>query len=331
MSTDVSSSDTHRDASHCHNRPVVADRPHSRNDAELRHDRVPLHVHGVDEFGPAPAPASAPVSTPAQVEPPAAAGQAPAGRLPHWHDELAVRSDELLHQARIAAEPERTDLLEQVVLEHLWLARRLAQRFANRGEDLDDLIQVARTGLVEAAQRCDPDQGPFLAFATPTILGRLKRHFRDHGWLVRPPRRTQELLSSIRQEWPDLAQLLGTVPNERELSQTLGEELAEVRRAQHASHGYRASSLETIAFRTEFVGSSESLEEMDRAETRLLLHRALAGFTENDRELLRLRYQEQLSQADIAQAIGTSQMQVSRLLTHVHARLRVIIGGLDGC
>ncbi len=325
MSTDVSLSDIHRDAAHRHNRPVspVADRPHSPGNAEHRHDQALLRAHDADDSGTAVAAGTA--------EPPAPAPQTPTGRLPHWHDELALRTVELLTWARTAPEPRRTELLEQVVLEHLWLARRLAQRFAHRGEDLDDLIQVARTGLVEASQRCDPDQGPFLPFATPTILGRLKRHFRDHGWLVRPPRRTQELLSSIRQQWPDLAQLLGTVPNERELSQTLGEELVEVRRARHASHGYRASSLETIAFRTEFVGSSESLEEMDRAETRLLLHRALAGFTEDDRELLRLRYQEQLSQSDIAQAIGISQMQVSRLLSQLHARLRTVIGGLDGC
>lgn len=127
-------------------------------------------------------------------------------------DPLADRTLQLLSRARIADVEERQRLHDEVVTSHLWLAESLARRFQYRGEDLDDLQQVARIGLVEACQRFDPERGSFIAFASPTITGVLKRHFRDHGWLVRPPRRTQELASGIWKQWPELVQQLGSIP-----------------------------------------------------------------------------------------------------------------------
>ena len=107
--------------------------------------------------------------------------------------DLADRTRELLIEAETAGPIRRQQILDEVVTSHLWLAEKLARRFRHRGEDEDDLIQVAYTGFVEACLRFDPRQGSFVGFAEPTISGVLKRHFRDHGWTVRPPRPTQEL------------------------------------------------------------------------------------------------------------------------------------------
>ena len=115
----------------------------------------------------------------------------------HVRDPRAEHTIELLRRAGAADGEEQQRLLDEVVTSHLWLAETLARRFQYRGEDLDDLQQVARIGLVEACRRFDPERGSFIAFAIPTITGVLKRHFRDHGWLIRPPRRTQELASGI--------------------------------------------------------------------------------------------------------------------------------------
>ena len=127
----------------------------------------------------------------------------------------AGRADRCSLRRRCAAQPSRTavEQLEQVITDHLWLADSIARRFLGRGQEADDLIQVARSGLVEAVRRFDPEQGPFIAFAVPTITGVVKRHFRDHGWFVRPPRRTQELAARIRSEWPDLVQQLKSEPS----------------------------------------------------------------------------------------------------------------------
>src|SRR5829696_3640414 len=121
-------------------------------------------------------------------------------------EDLAERTQNLLLEAETAELARRQQIIDEVVCSHLWLAETLARRFLHRGEDEEDLVQVARTGLVEAAQRFAPEQGAFIAFAVPTITGVLKRHFRDHGWMVRPPRRTQELASGIWQQWPALVQ-----------------------------------------------------------------------------------------------------------------------------
>jgi RNA polymerase sigma-B factor len=242
--------------------------------------------------------------------------------------ELADRTRELLFKARDAGPDERQQILDEVVTSHLWLAETLSRRFVHRGEDEEDLLQVARTGLVEAAQRFDPEQGAFIAFAVPTITGVLKRHFRDHGWMVRPPRRTQELASGIWQQWPALVQSMGAIPSPRDLARQLDESVGAVQQARFASHCYSPTSLEAAVSRGMHFTSAESQEELDRTEVRLIINRALDQLTDCERQLLWYRFFEQRSQADIAAIIGTSQMQVSRLLCRVLSKLRAMIGSV---
>lgn len=242
--------------------------------------------------------------------------------------ELADRTRELLFKAREAVPDERKQILDEVVTSHLWLAETLSRRFLHRGEDEEDLLQVARAGLVEAAQRFDPEQGAFIAFAVPTITGVLKRHFRDHGWMVRPPRRTQELASGIWQQWPALVQSIGGIPSPRDLARQLGESVGAVQQARFASHSYSPTSLDAAVSRGMHFISSESQEELDRTEVRLIINTALDELTDCERQLLWYRFFEQRSQAEIAAIIGTSQMQVSRLLSRVLSKLRAIIGNV---
>jgi RNA polymerase sigma-B factor len=243
--------------------------------------------------------------------------------------ELADRTVELLSEAREVGPEKRQQILDEVVNSHLWLAETLSRRFIHRGEDEEDLLQVARTGLVEAAQRFDPDQGAFIAFAVPTITGVLKRHFRDHGWMVRPPRRTQELASGIWQQWPSLVQAIGGIPNAEDLARQLGASVGAVQQARYASHSYSPTSIEVAVSRGMHFTSTECEEDLDRAEIRLMVRTALNQLTECERQLLWYRFFEQRSQSEIAAAIGTSQMQVSRLLSRVLSKLRTIIGSVE--
>ena len=248
----------------------------------------------------------------------------------HVRDPRAEHTLELLRRAATADGDEQQRLRDEVVTSHLWLAETLARRFQYRGEDLDDLQQVARIGLVEACRRFDPERGSFIAFAIPTITGVLKRHFRDHGWLIRPPRRTQELASGIWKQWPALVQRLGTIPSEAELARQLGQPVGEVSAARYASQSYSPTSMDAAAERGVTFGSAEAEEELQRVEARLIIEGALAQLTEDERRLLILRFFDQHSQAEIAAELGTSQMQVSRLLTRVLTKLRLIIGSLNG-
>lgn len=201
------------------------------------------------------------------------------------------------------------------MLEHLWLADAIARRFHGRGEDDEDLQQVARCALLEAAHRYDPEQGPFSSFAGPTISGVLKRHFRDHGWVVRPPRQTQQLAVRITRLWSDVAQERGSVPSDHDLADSLGESLSTIRKARHASQGYRTVPFDELSSSFAVAGSTDP--EYERCEARLLIHQAWRLLDADERRLLRMRFWEQRSQSGIAAQIGTSQMQVSRLLTRV--------------
>jgi RNA polymerase sigma-B factor len=242
-------------------------------------------------------------------------------------DELGEQTRERLRLAQSCDPAERDRIHEQVVSSHLWLADALARRFRRPSEDIEDLQQVARTGLVQAVRRYDPEHGPFTAFAVPTITGVLKRHFRDHGWLVRPPRRTQELSAQMRQQWPDLTQRLRTAPSAREVAESLGAPLEAVREAMCANQGYRSDSLDAVSAR----GSLEEgyPDDISQCENRMMLARVWRQLTPEERRLLVLRFYEERSQSDIAERIGTSQMQVSRLLARTLRRLRTMIGGLE--
>ena len=249
---------------------------------------------------------------------------------PHiLREELAERTQNLLVEAETAGPAERQQILDEVITSHLWLAKTLARRFLHRGEDEEDLLQVACTGLVEACQRFDPHQGSFVGFAVPTITGVLKRHFRDHGWVVRPPRPTQELASTIWRQWPTLVQQMGALPRPREIAAELGAPVGAVQQARFASQGYSSSSIDAAMARGVCFCSDETDEDIDRAEARLIIDEALAQLDDGERRLIQLRFFEQRSQSEIAEEIGTSQMQVSRLLSRLLLKLRVIIGAPD--
>jgi RNA polymerase sigma-B factor len=241
-------------------------------------------------------------------------------------EELAERTHDLLIEAETADCDERRRILDEVVTSHLWLAETLARRFAHRGEDEEDLLQVACTGLVEATHRFDPHQGSFVGFAVPTIIGVLKRHFRDHGWVVRPPRPTQELASIIWRRWPTLVQQLGALPRARDLAEELGEPVRAVQQARFASQGYSSSSIDAAMCREMCFCSNETDQDMDRTEARLIIDEALAQLDDDERRLIQLRYFAQRSQSEIAAELGTSQMQVSRWLSRLLVKMRTIIG-----
>ena len=210
-----------------------------------------------------------------------------------------------------------------LALEHLWLADAIARRYGGRGEDPDDLRQVARCGLLEATARYDPAQGPFAAFASPTISGVIKRHFRDHGWTVRPPRRTQQLALRINRQWSEVAQQGSNLPSERDLASSLGESVSDIREARSASQGYQGLSLDSASVPDVFTAASDP--EFERSEAKLLVARAWRSLDRTEQELLQMRFWEERSQSDIAQRIGTSQMQVSRLLSKSLSHLRQLL------
>ncbi len=236
-------------------------------------------------------------------------------------------------EAAAAADPDRRQaLLDQVVQDHLWLAETLSRRFRFRGEEEEDLLQVARIGLVEASQRFDLTHGSFLAFAVPTVSGVLKRHFRDHGWMVRPPRQTQELAASIWQQWSAVAQHAGTIPSERQLAASLGASVDAVRQARFASQGYTGNSLDTALLHGPAHTGADlraGEEETERCEARLVIGQVWSRLTPAEQDLLRMRFYDQRSQSEIAAEIGTSQMQVSRLLSRLLTKLRGLVGALD--
>lgn len=241
---------------------------------------------------------------------------------------LATWTEQTMRTAHHAAPDRRAELEAEVIVQHLWLPDSLARRFRRRGEEDDDLMQVARRGLIEAVQRYDPDHGSFVSFAVPTITGVLKRHFRDHGWLIRPPRSTQHLAAEVRTAWPTLAQRLGTAPTLTEIARDLGESVEAVREANRASQGYTHASFDLGPNDAAHV-VADGPGQLEAAEARLIVYRAWRQLPTDDQRLLVLRFFEERTQSDIAILIGTSQMQVSRRLARLLKQLQTIIGPLE--
>ncbi len=216
------------------------------------------------------------------------------------------------------------ELRDRLVEAHLPLARQLARRFASRGEPLDDLVQAASIGLIKAINGYDPDLGfEFAAYASRTILGELKRHFRDKGWFIRAPRRVQELHLSIGHSVDGLSQRLGRAPTVPELAADTGAPESEVLEALEASHAYRAGSLDVLTAEGESVGNRFGHEdpEFEVAEARSVLEEHLGMLSERELTIVRLRFFDDLTQSEIATRVGLSQMQVSRLLAQSLKRL----------
>jgi len=219
-------------------------------------------------------------------------------------------------------------LRDQLVMAHMGLAAYLARRFANRGQPLDDLIQVASLGLLKAVERFDPTLGiEFSTYATTTIVGELKRHLRDKGWAVRAPRRMQELYLTLSQVVDTLGQELGRSPNIAELAAEVQASEEDVLEALEAGQAYRFASLDAPRSDTdtpEPLGDRLGQEDVDlaRAEERATLLPLLEQLPTRQRQVVQLRFFEGLTQSEIARRLGISQMQVSRLLTRSVAQLR---------
>jgi RNA polymerase sigma-B factor len=220
------------------------------------------------------------------------------------------------------------DVRNQVVAAYQGLAYSLAARFGQRGEELDDLNQVALIGLLKAIDRFDPDRGTELTtFATATIVGELKRHLRDRGWSVKLPRRVHDLHLGAQQAIDELTQELGRSPTMIEIARRVGESLEDVLEALDAGGLRHNASLEapTAAHDdqplTNRLGIGDSrLSEVDQ---RVALTPLLSRLSRRQQEILRLRFAHGCSQSEIAARIGVSQMQVSRLLARSLQQLRV--------
>ena len=210
---------------------------------------------------------------------------------------------------------------DQLIVSHLNLVRFLASKFKNRGEPLDDLVQVGTIGLITAIDRFDPERGlEFTTYATPTILGEIKRHFRDKGWSIRVPRRLQELSAKVNQATDELTVELQRSPSVEEIAAKLGVGAEEILEAMESSGAYTSVSLEA-------GGSSEDDEapalidrlgsvdeDLDASDDRMVIDDAISDFSPREQEIVRMRFIDGLTQVEIAKRLGVSQVQVSRLL-----------------
>jgi RNA polymerase sigma-B factor len=239
------------------------------------------------------------------------------------------RQDRALFAAlRAGDDPGARDAL---IERFLPLARQLARRYWRSDEPLDDLVQVASLGLVKAIDRFDSArQVSFSSYAVPTILGEIKRHFRDRTWSIHVPRDLQELSLRIDRAVAALSRELQRSPSVSELSAALGASEEQILEALDAAGAYRTASIDAPRGDGEepgeTVGAAIGTEEAGYglAESRATLDRLLRAISPREREVLRLRFEEDLTQAEIGERIGVSQMQVSRVLRQTLARLRAM-------
>jgi RNA polymerase sigma-B factor len=221
----------------------------------------------------------------------------------------------------------RDDLRRRTIEAWLPMAQRLARRYAGRGENVDDLQQVAMVGLIKAVDRFDPEQGAdFVAFAVPTILGELRRHFRDRAWSVRVPRQVQEMRMAISGANASLSHTLNRLPTVADIAQHLGVDEEAVLEGLEGGRAFRATSLSTPVTGDGTVELIDRLAEeehgYDLVEIKLALGFALDRLSAREKRVLILRYWGNQTQARIAEQVGVSQMQVSRILGTALARLR---------
>jgi len=235
---------------------------------------------------------------------------------------------DLLRRAAVADRPEaRRELLEQVVLINMGVARSVARRYRSRGIAAEDLDQVAYVALVRAADKFDVSlDKDFLTYAVPSIRGEIKKHFRDHGWVVRPPRRTQELQPQVVAAGQELTHLLGRSPRPSEIAGHLGVEVEEVIEALAMDGCFRPTSLDVPVGDGGSSVLGDLLQGEDTgvraSEARMLLAPVLRQLGDRDRRILYLRFFEGLTQREIGRELGVTQMQVSRLLTRICESLR---------
>ena len=224
--------------------------------------------------------------------------------------------------------PERADLRRQAIEDNIGFAQRLARRFRDRGEPVDDLTQVAMIGLVNAVDGYDPERGcEFAGYATPTIVGEIRRYFRDKGWRIKVPRRLQELRLDLAKAGDELAQQLDRAPTVAELADRLQITESEVVEGMSASNAYTASSLDAQPEEDDSEGAladrigyeDNGLEGIEFVES---LKPLIAELPQRDRQILSLRFVANMTQSEIGDELGISQMHVSRLLSRTLVRLR---------
>lgn len=279
-----------------------------------------------------PSPASPPPSDPADEAADlrtAVPTQAPAP-APHRSgapDREAARALFVRLSALPDGSPERVELRNQLVRMHIPLVEHLARRFRNRGEPLDDLTQVATIGLIKSVDRFDHERGvEFSTYATPTIVGEIKRHFRDKGWAVRVPRRLQELRLSLTTATSELSQRHGRSPTVHELAEHLGISEEDVLEGLESANAYSTLSLDVPDSDDESPAVADTLGATDEAlegvEYRESLKPLLAQLPPREQKILVLRFFRNMTQSQIAAEVGISQMHVSRLLARTLAQLR---------
>ncbi|HET6712291.1 MAG TPA: RNA polymerase sigma factor SigF [Actinomycetota bacterium] len=235
------------------------------------------------------------------------------------------RPDEAEVEALFARMPDPA-ARDEIATRFVPFAEYLARRFAGRGESIEDLTQVAMIGLLNAVDRFDPSREvQFSTYAAATIVGELKRHFRDKGWALRVPRRLQELAVRVNRALPELTQTLGRSPTIPELAEHLGVSIDEIADAMDAVQAYSTSSLDTPVGE-EGQAPIDSLGEDDPSIALLdewsSLAPAVAELSPRDRRVLYLRFFRGLTQSEIAEDVGVSQMHVSRILTQTLEKLR---------
>lgn len=241
-----------------------------------------------------------------------------------------TREDRALFERLRAGDPTAKEAL---VDRFLPLARQLARRYQRAEEPLDDLVQVASLGLLKAIDRFDPErQIAFSSYAVPTILGELKRHFRDRTWALHVPRGTQELQLKVAKVRDELTNQLGRSPTVEEIAAAVDASLEDTLSAIQSAQAHRTRSFDEPAGEdstlAESLGGTDP--ELGRAEIRVLIDEAMDVLSDRDREILRLRFEEDMTQTEIARVIGVSQMQVSRLIRQSLARMRMDIESNSG-
>jgi RNA polymerase sigma-B factor len=244
--------------------------------------------------------------------------------LSHRHEEEA-----LFERYRRVGDPAAR---EELIRRCLPLARALASRYARAGEPLDDLVQVANIGLIKAVDRFDPTRGiAFSSFAVPSILGELKRHFRDHAWAARVPRPLQERVMRVGASAERLASQLGRAPKPREVAADAGLSVEDVLEALEAGTAFDSISLDAPVSRGEEDSGAtyaDSVGELDNrlelVEYRSVVAATIRALPRREREVLALRFAEDMTQSEIASRIGVSQMHVSRLIRRSLERLQAV-------
>ena len=234
---------------------------------------------------------------------------------------------ENLIQARDTGNPARIRSAEHgVICEHLSFAAALGKRYRGRGIDGDDLEQLARLALVKAVKRWDPELcTDFLPYAYPTILGEIRRYFRDHSSTIRAPRGLRDLAAETQVVAAGLEQALGRTANDDDLARAVGVTPRQIRAQRMAVHRSLSLDIEAVQAVADQLPTESSESAFEQVENLLLIRRAVTVLTDRERRILQLRYFEEKSQKEIGQVVGVSQMQISRILREILTKLRGVM------